>query len=69
METTQLKVGGMTCGGCANSVKKVVSALPGVSAVDVDWQAGQVVVSHAAGQPAQADIAAAIESAGFDVQG
>ena len=40
METTQLKVGGMTCGGCANSVKKVVSALPGVSAVDVDWQAG-----------------------------
>ena len=31
METTTLKVDGMSCGGCVKSVTNVLAALPGVA--------------------------------------
>ncbi len=69
MNTTILTVTGMSCMGCVNSVKNLVSALPGVAAVEVDLASGRVEVRH---DPAQADAAAlrgAIESGGFSVAG
>jgi copper chaperone CopZ len=39
-----LTVTGMSCMGCVNSVKKLVSAVPGVSGVEVDLASGQVQV-------------------------
>lgn len=65
MQTT-LNVQGMTCGGCASSVERALGELSGVSSVAVDWQVGQVVVSHDE-TVAQADIIDAIEDAGFEV--
>lgn len=65
MQTT-LTVQGMTCGGCAKSVERAINELTGISSVAVDWQAGQVVVSHD-DTVSQADIIGAIEDAGFDV--
>lgn len=38
METTEMKVGGMTCGGCVRSVTTVLKALPGVADADVCWK-------------------------------
>lgn len=61
-----LTVQGMTCGGCASSVERALGELAGVSSVAVDWQAGQVVVSHDE-TVTQADIVEAIEDAGFEV--
>ena len=40
MEEITLKVDGMTCGGCVNSVEKAVTRLPGVAEVKVDLKAG-----------------------------
>ena len=62
-----LSVTGMTCGGCVNSVQKVLTALPGVQSVEVTLTPGQarVVVD-----PARLDRAAlvqAIVDAGFGV--
>lgn len=67
MKTLTLSVGGMTCGGCANSIKKSVGELSGVSSVDVDLSSNQVAVIYDDNQLGQDAIVEAIEDAGFDV--
>jgi len=62
-----LSVTGMTCGGCVNSVNKVLTALPGVQSVEVTLTPGQARVAY---DPAKLDRAAmvqAIVDAGFGV--
>lgn len=66
MESTTIKIGGMTCGGCAGSVAKVLKALPGIAAADVSLEDAEARVEF---DPAKVDIAAmraAVEKAGFD---
>ncbi|MHB0916443.1 MAG: heavy-metal-associated domain-containing protein [Thiobacillus sp.] len=62
-----LSVTGMTCGGCVNSVQKVLAALPGVQNVEVTLAPGQARVRV---DPARVDRAAlvqAVTDAGFGV--
>lgn len=44
MESITLKVGGMSCMGCVNSVKRLLEALPGVVKVDVDLAKAEAAV-------------------------
>ena len=46
METTTLTAGGIVCGGCAKAVKSAVSAVPGVSGVEVEVADKRVTVTH-----------------------
>ena len=67
MSEIVLSVTGMTCGGCVNSVTKVLTALPGVHSADVTLTPGQARVTY---DPARVDRAAlvqAIVDAGFGV--
>jgi copper chaperone len=60
----ELKVTGMTCGGCANSVKRAITREFPTAAVQVDLDTGLVRVEG------DIDVARAqqsIKSAGFDV--
>jgi copper chaperone len=69
LETTamlKLKVEGITCGGCASSIKKALAVVTPGSEVEVDITAGEVKVSGAADR---AKVVTAIEDAGFDVVG
>ena len=66
METVTLKISGMTCGGCVNSVRKVIAALNGISAVDVSLERAQATVSFDPAQSKPADIKNAIRDAGFE---
>ncbi|MET1085265.1 MAG: heavy metal-associated domain-containing protein [Burkholderiales bacterium] len=66
METVTMRVTGMTCGGCVNSVKRVVQAVAGVDSVDVSLEKGEAVVRYDASTASPAQIAQAIEAAGFD---
>ncbi len=66
MQTTILQVGGMSCMGCVNSVKRVLSDLAGVQSTEVDLASGQVQVSHD-GQCTLEALREAIESAGYKV--
>ncbi len=59
-----LNVHGMTCGHCAKSITAALTAVEGVTSVDVDLSAGTVTV---AGSAATETLAAAIEDAGYDV--
>jgi len=66
METTTIKVGGMSCGGCVASVTKVLSELSGVAKVEVVLDPGQATVEFDAGKVDRATLCAAVEDAGFE---
>lgn len=66
METTELRVDGMTCGSCVASVTKALKRVPGVQDVEVDLASGIARVSgeHTAHQmPA---LVAALGEAGYE---
>jgi copper chaperone CopZ len=67
---TDYLVTGMTCGHCVASVIEEVSLVPGVSAVTVDLVVGATSTVHvtSATEPATADIRAAIDEAGYELQ-
>lgn len=68
MQTETINVTGMSCQHCVMSVKKVTTALPGVTAVEVDLDAATVRVDF---DPAQIDLAkikSAIDDQGYEVE-
>ena len=67
MEKIELNVMGMSCSHCENAVKKAVSALEGVTKVDVDLPGKKVSVEYEADKSTPADFKAAIEDQGYDV--
>ena len=58
-------VTGMTCGHCAAAVTEEVSAVPGVQAVEVDVEAGTVLVRGDGVSDEQ--VRAAVDEAGYAV--
>lgn len=60
----KLHVEGMMCMHCKASVEKVLSAVPGVSAVTVDLEGKSAVVTCEA-SVLDADLVAAVEKKGF----
>ncbi len=66
METATLKVSGMTCTGCVNSVKKVLTALDGVQSVDVALEQAQATIVYDAARANPGQFKTAIEDAGFE---
>ena len=65
--TTTCRVNGMTCDHCKQAVTAEIFAVPGVHQVSVDLPSGTVTVSVT--QPVdRADIAAAIDEAGYSLQ-
>jgi copper chaperone len=66
METTVIKIGGMTCMGCVASVKKVLSAIAGVQTAEVSLDAAQATVVYDAARAAPAQFKRAVEDAGFE---
>jgi len=61
-----LKVSGMTCGHCAQTVTKAVEAIPAVDRALVDLKTGEVTIE---GGAEESVIRQAIEDAGYEVQG
>ena len=68
MSTASYTVVGMTCGHCVDAVTEEVSAVPGVTAVDVDLASGGLTVTSS--EPVEeGDVRAAVEEAGYTVAG
>ena len=68
MSTATFTVVGMTCGHCVNSVTEEVSAVAGVTAVDVDLASGGLTVTS--DEPVDDDaVRAAVEEAGYELAG
>ena len=66
METTRLKVGGMTCSGCVASVTRALQQIDGVDKVDVSLDQAQASVRYDPARVNEAQLRSAIEDAGFD---
>jgi copper chaperone len=66
MSTATYTVTGMTCSHCVASVTEEVTALAGVSDVDVDLDSGRLTVSGDAAGDADA-IRGAVEEAGYEL--
>lgn len=67
MEAITLTVHGMSCMGCVNSVKRLLSELPGVQGVEVDLASGQVQVRCTPGAVEPAILRRVIEDGGYQV--
>lgn len=67
MEKIVLNVMGMSCSHCENAIKKAISALEGVTKVDVDISAKKVAIEYQADKITPADFKAAIEDQGYDI--
>ncbi|MGQ0732896.1 MAG: heavy-metal-associated domain-containing protein [Acidobacteriota bacterium] len=67
MEQLTLTVTGMTCGGCENAVKRVLSQLDGVSDVAASHRENRVSVAFDPARADRARISRAIEVAGYRV--
>ncbi|GHJ17823.1 heavy-metal-associated domain-containing protein [Micromonospora sp. AKA38] len=65
---TTYQVRGMTCGHCVDAVSTELSALPGVTDVQVNLATGRVTVTSR--EPLAADaVRAAVDEAGYDLAG
>lgn len=67
MKNITLNVEGMSCSHCVNAVTKAVTALGGVSGVDVSLEGKTVTLDYDPDQVSLESIKEAIEEEGYDV--
>lgn len=68
METTTIKITGMSCGGCTASVTKVLSEMAGVIRAEVQLDPGQATVEFDPAKVTREALCAAISDAGFEAE-
>jgi P-type Cu+ transporter len=68
MENTTLKLRGMSCASCANTIETAIRSVPGVTQSNVNFAAEQANVTYDASQTDIATIQTAVESAGYVAQ-
>jgi Cu+-exporting ATPase len=64
-ETTELAIEDMTCASCVGRVEKALAKIPGVLDASVNLATERARVRHLAGVVLKADLAAAVEQAGY----
>ncbi|MCC5793113.1 MAG: heavy-metal-associated domain-containing protein [Chromatiales bacterium] len=67
MTQVEIKVDGMTCGGCERSIQNALTSRDGISAATADRSQGLVKVDFDPALIQQAEIEKAILEAGFKV--
>lgn len=69
MQHITLMIAGMTCGGCVNSVTRVLKDLPGVSQVEVTLLPSQAKIGFDESMANVDMLSQAVQEAGFTVTG
>jgi copper chaperone CopZ len=64
-EALMLSISGMTCGGCANTLTRVLSRVPGVTRAEVDLASGRAQVL---GTARPDEVLAAVRRAGYGAE-
>ena len=67
MQTEQIHVTGMTCGGCTSNVTRALKAIPGVGDVNVSLAAGEATVQYDERRASSEQLKSAVKSAGYGV--
>jgi copper chaperone CopZ len=66
-ESVKLTVQGMTCGNCARSVERKLSAMPGVSKATVDLVNSNATVDYDGSVVTPSALAQAVRNLGYEV--
>jgi copper chaperone CopZ len=66
-ETVTLAVTGMSCGGCAERISRVLERLPGVAVLAADHQHGTIAVQLESGHTTLDELQGRIEQLGYGV--
>ena len=64
--TINIKVTGMSCGGCASTVRKALESVDDVSTATVDHTSGTATVHYKDNPPSVDNLIAAVEKAGYE---
>lgn len=64
-----LKISGMHCSGCANTIEKVLTELDGVLQVSVDLEENEATVMYEDGKVTAEDLEEAVNSSGYTFAG
>jgi copper chaperone len=67
MEKIHLKVEGMTCGGCVQSIQKALTGRDGVRTANADLDTGMVMIEYDEKAIRKSGLEKAIVDAGFSV--
>lgn len=67
MQTTIIKIKGMTCMGCVNSVKTVLEKVPGINSAEISLEQAQATIHYESEKTGADQFKQAIEDAGFEV--
>ena len=67
MQTTTIKIKGMTCMGCANSAKSVIESISGVINAEVSLDQAQAIIQYDDTKTNNEQFKQAIEGAGFEI--
>ncbi len=68
MNTTTLKLRGMSCAACANSIEAAIKSVPGVSESNVNFGVERATVTYNPTQTNLAQIQAAVMAAGYSAE-
>ncbi|HEY9813133.1 MAG TPA: heavy metal translocating P-type ATPase, partial [Candidatus Sericytochromatia bacterium] len=68
MDTTTLKLRGMSCAACANSIEKAIQSVPGVVECNVNFGVEQATVKYNSRQISIKEIQQAVADAGYTAQ-
>ena len=67
MQTTTIKIKGMTCMGCVNSTKSILEKISGVSSAKVFLDQAQAIIQYDATKANIEQFKQAIRDAGFEI--
>ena len=67
MQTEQIKISGMTCGGCTSKVTRALEAVGGVGDVKVSLSSGEATVKYDESVTSPAQLKSAVTAAGYGV--
>ena len=65
METLTIKISGMACGGCANTVRQALLAVDGVAAAEVSHTEARAMVSYDPARATPEQLRASVQAAGY----
>ncbi|MBA5639921.1 heavy-metal-associated domain-containing protein [Duganella sp. LX20W] len=68
METVALEIEGMTCGGCAASIEKMLYGVAGVQTAAVTLDGGRAEITFDPAQTSAAALTAVVTDAGYGAQ-
>ena len=64
-QTFQAHAPDISCGGCANAIKRSLGSVPGVQTVEVDIPGKNITVEYDTAQLNDSDLRARLEKAGY----